>query len=452
MLALAVALVACGAEAPASPTPGVSSPVSQPSPPLPTPSADGAPPLGQVIPAPGSSSAIYAPNPEAIVVAIEAGHGGCLDWGVPDPRERGDDHAEKAITMAIAAELAELLAADGITPLLVRDGDEALAGDHYPPLGCHGEAFRDVNGDGETGFGPDVPEATRTRDELQARLDRANVAGADVLVSIHVDSITDASGALLPIARTETFYTDETPWGVPGTERLAAAVQESLVAAMDDVAEYERQDRGINAHNLYIVAPPLAEPTPERPDPRRQPTRGALMPAILVEVGSITLPAEHEVLLSEAGVAAAAGGIRDGLAAWFAERELAARIAVDGVPPGRLPEPVPGDGPPFVAEPMRDGPLRLRITNTGISAWDPGARLLAAGVDAEVPYAYGTPPGAAPVGPELPAIGPGEAVVVEVAAGDLPPPGRLAWFSLMVGSENLADYGSPALQLRSEAP
>ena len=48
-----------------------------------------------VEPAPGSDSAVYAPNPGAIVVAIDAGHGGCLDWGVPDPSERGTDYAEK---------------------------------------------------------------------------------------------------------------------------------------------------------------------------------------------------------------------------------------------------------------------------------------------------------------------------------------------------------------------
>ncbi|MEO5985797.1 MAG: hypothetical protein ABIW50_05495, partial [Candidatus Limnocylindria bacterium] len=44
---------------------------------------------GAEVPAPGSDSAVYEPNPGAIVVAIDAGHGGCLDWGVPDPSERG---------------------------------------------------------------------------------------------------------------------------------------------------------------------------------------------------------------------------------------------------------------------------------------------------------------------------------------------------------------------------
>ena len=56
------------------------------------------------------------------------------------------------------------------------------------PLGCHGPPWRDVNGDGESGFDPEG--AVRTRDELQARLDLANVVRADVLVSIHINSLT----------------------------------------------------------------------------------------------------------------------------------------------------------------------------------------------------------------------------------------------------------------------
>lgn len=445
--AVAALLSACGADAPA---PSTASPSAAS--PTPAASATATPAVGEVRPAPGSASVIFAPDPSAIVVAVEAGHGGCLDWGVPDPEERGPEFAEKAITMGIARELAELLEADGVAPVLIRDGDEALAGDFYPPLNCEGAPFRDVNGDGLAGFGSDdLPEATRTRDELQARLDSANLAGADVLVSIHVDSITDAAGNLLPIARTETFYTDETPWGVPAAERLAASVQASVVAAMDEVAAYERQDRGTNAHNLYIVAPPLSETTPDRPDPLRQPTRGALMPAILVEVGTITLPEEHELLLGPDGARAAAQGIFDGLAEWFEQRELSGRIALDGDPPGTSPPLRPGEGPPFVAEPMPEGPLRLRVTNTGTTAWDAGARIVAAEVADGHPYVYGVPDGVAPIGPELPALAPGASVVVELEAPGGAGGAGVAWFSLLVGQENLAQRGSPALQLLTGA-
>ena len=79
---------------------------------------------------------MYEPNPGAIVVAIDPGHGGCLDWGVPDPSERGVELAEKTLTLAIAQRLRDRLVADGIGVVMIRDDDVALAGDDYPDLGC----------------------------------------------------------------------------------------------------------------------------------------------------------------------------------------------------------------------------------------------------------------------------------------------------------------------------
>ena len=79
------------------------------------------------------------------------------------------------MTLASPERLRDLLEADGIGVVMMRDGDEALAGDDYPTLGCHGPPWRDVNGDGDAGFDPEG-RPTRTRDELQARLDLANLA------------------------------------------------------------------------------------------------------------------------------------------------------------------------------------------------------------------------------------------------------------------------------------
>jgi len=60
-----------------------------------TPSAT--PGIGEVVPAPGSESSIYEPNPGALVVAIDPGHGGCLDWGVPNPWDNTVAKAEKKL-------------------------------------------------------------------------------------------------------------------------------------------------------------------------------------------------------------------------------------------------------------------------------------------------------------------------------------------------------------------
>ena len=410
-----------------------------------------APVVGPVEPAPGSDSRVYAPNPGAIVVAIDPGHGGCLDWGVPDPSKRGVELAEKTLTLGIARRLRDRLEAEGVTVVMIRDDDVALAGDFYPELGCEGPPWRDVNGDGEAGFDPEG--ATRTRDELQARLDLANLAAADALVSIHINAPFDG-GQTIEIAFTETFYTDETPWGVEVTEPLARAVQDGVVAELDAVASYERGDRGITAHNFYLVAPPLFEPTPERPDPVKQPTRGALMPAILSEVGSITLRAEHDLLATAAGQDAVAAGTFNGLASFFAQRGEAVRIGLRDMSVGAVRPAVDGDGPPYRAWPAPDeDDWHVRVTNTGVELLQEGSRLVAGWESSDGPYLYLPPTELVEVGGPLPALEPGESVVVTVRLPDPSPSRRmLAWISLRSGASTLADHGSPPLQLSRAAP
>jgi N-acetylmuramoyl-L-alanine amidase len=444
-LVVALALVACSAPATSpTPTPAVSAAATA------TAAPSEAPTVGAVEPAPGSVSAVYPPNPGAIVVAIDAGHGGCLDWGVPDPSERGEDLAEKTLTLEIARRLRDRLEADGVTVVMIRDEDVALAGDLYPDLGCNGPGWRDVNGDGEAGFDPEG--AIRTRDELQARLDVANLARADAFLSIHINSPFDG-GQTIEVAFSETFYTDETPWGTEITQPLARAVQDGVVAELGAIATYERGDRGITAHNFYLVAPPLFEPTPERPDPVKQPTRGALMPTILSEVGSITLTDEHDLLASADGQDAVADGLFAGLAAFFGQRGPAVRIELDGPRIGTAPEAVPGDGPPYWAAEAQDGPLRLRVTNTGTVTQAAGSRIVAGWEPSDAPYLYLPPATLRAIGDPMPALEPGESVVVRVVLPEPSGAGRaLAWISLVDGASTLADRGSPALQLASEAP
>jgi N-acetylmuramoyl-L-alanine amidase len=438
---LPVVLVACGGEV--TPSPSVSTPPASAS-----ASADASQgPIGPVMPAPGSDSSVYAPNPGALVVAIDPGHGGCLDWGVPDPRQRGVNFSEKTMTLAIARHLQSMLEQQGVTVVRTRDDDVALAGDDYPDLGCHGPPWRDVNGDGESGFDPEG--AIRTRDELQARLDLANLVRADALVSIHINSLTE-NGVVFDIAATESFYTDETPWGVDVTAPLAKAIQDGVVTEMDAVADYDRQDRGIQAHNLFIVAPPLLETTPERPDPRKQPTRGALMPSVLTEVGSITHPAEQDLLASEVGQRAAAQGILDALRDMFGQRASGAAYRVPALETvGAPPIAEPGDGPMFWAPVAPDGPLTIRLTNTGTQAWPSDLALVGGWEASDQPYLR-IPPGALePLLDEpLPALGPGESVDVTVS-----PPGSgsdargLAWITLAQGDRAWTEMGIPPLQV-----
>jgi N-acetylmuramoyl-L-alanine amidase len=398
---------------------------------------------------------VYVPNPGAIVVAIDPGHGGCLDWGVPDPQKRNSSFSEKTMTLAIGLELRRLLEEQGVTVVMTRESDEALAGDDYPALGCTGPPFRDVNGDGQSGFDPEGK--TRTRDELQARLDKVNLARADLLVSIHINSLTQ-NGVVFEIAATQTYYTDETPWGVSATQRLAQQVQDGVVAAMDPIASYERQDRGISAVNLFIVAPPLFVTTPDRPDPVMQPRRGALEPAVLTEVGSITLAAEHDLLLSPQGQVAAAQGITAGLTAYFADRPLAARFdaLLPGGEAGTVATAVDGSGPPFWA-PVLPGDelasgLPVRLTNTGTKAWPSGLAVLAGWGPGDEPYLREPPDALVDLGVAVPPLAPGESVVIVL---QLPSPVDAAgtvWVTLSADDGPLSGLGSPPLQLRLAAP
>ena len=413
-------------------------------------SAVPSPGIGEVVPAPGSSSTVYEPNPAAIVVAIDPGHGGCLDWGVANTFRSGSEFSEKAMTLAIGLELKRALEGQGISVVMTRQADEALAGDDYPDLGCHGPPFRDVNGDGEAGFDPEGK--IRTRDELQSRLDLVNLARADVLISIHINSITQ-DGVVFAIAATQTYYTDETPWGVSATQPLAQLVQEGVVAALDPAAAYDRQDRGISAVNLYIVAPPLFVTTPDRPDPVKQPTRGALMPAILTEVGSITLAAEADLLLSPSGQAVASQGIVAALASYLGARPLAVRydLLAGGGSAGVAPTAVAGDGPPFwppVVEPatVTEG-IAIRLTNTGTAAWPEGLRLEAGWAASDDPYLRQEPETLEALDLAIAALRPGESVELRVPlTAPLGTARLVAWIGLAAPAASLADLGSPALQ------
>ena len=447
LVTIVLLLAACAADSPSpSVTASASAAPSESASTSPTPAA------GEVTPAPGSDSAVYAPNPGAIVVAIDAGHGGCLDWGVPDPSVRGVQLSEKMLTLGIAERLRALLEADGIGVLMIRDGDEALAGDDYPDLDCHGPPWRDVDGDGNAGF--EDTGRIRTRDELQARIDRANVGAADAFVSIHINSPTEG-GQVIEIAFSQTFYDDETPWGADGSARLADGLQRGIVAAIDPLTTYDRQDRGTEAVAYYAVSRTWAEGDTCEVDGDTfcKPQRGLLMPSALSEVGSISLRPEHDLLASAAGQEAVAQGLFDGLVAYFGDRELAGRIGLADEAAWRAPEAVDGDGPPFWPPVAPGGALGLRLTNTGTVEWPAGMELFAGWEATGAPYLPRPPRDLQTLDVEVPSLAPGESVVVTVPLPPQPSGGRaVAWISLGNGGVTLADLGSPALQLSSDGP
>lgn len=432
-------LAACGADpvGPSPSVPGSGAPASV----GPSPSADGG--FGSVIPAPGSASEIYEPNPGALVIAIDPGHGGCLDWGVPDPLSRGVEFSEKTMTLGIAERLRDLLAAQGVEVLLLREGDEALAGDDYPDLGCTGPAWRDVDGDGRAGF--EETGRVRTRDELQARIDRANLARADVLLSIHINSMTQ-NGVVYEIAATQTFYDDETPWGEDASAPLAAAIQSDVVAALESVAGYERQDRGTEAVAYYSVSRAWrdGDTCETEGDTWCKPHRAIQMPGVLSEVGSITLRAEQDLLADAAGQEAVASGLYDGIASFLADRPLAVRYDILGATEAVLPR----DGPLEQAQILPDGEVELVLTNRGTEAWPANLQLVAGWEASELPYLASAPSDLEVLPVDVPPLAPGEAVRLLLP---LPPPGdgerQVGWISLSGPNGPWAELGSPPAQV-----
>jgi hypothetical protein len=305
-----------------------------------------------------------------------------------------------------------------------------------------------VNGDGVTGFGPGVPPETRTRDELAAHIDLANLSRPDVLLSIHINSFTE-NGVVVEIAGTETYWTDETAWGVPFSERLATEVQTAVVAALDDLATYEREDRGIEAVNYYVIAPPTTTDNPA------QPRRGSLMPAVLAEVGSMSLEAEADLLASDGAQPAIAQALTEALVEWFAAREVAGRIDLlaPGGEAGTPPPALPGEGPMYWAPIVEDpSEVVLRLTNTGTAAWPADGQLLAGWAVSDEPY-LARPPELTPLEVSVPALRPGESVTVEVAMPAPPSTGRaLAWVTVELDGQVLAEIGNPALQFEAGDP
>jgi N-acetylmuramoyl-L-alanine amidase len=401
-----------------------------------------------VVPAPGSSSTVYRPNPGAIVVSIDPGHGGCLDWGVPNPYDNKPAKAEKADTLGIALALKALLEAQGVTVVLTRTDDSALAGDDYPPLNCHGPAWRDVNGDGLKGFGPGVPEGTRTRDELSARIDFANVAQADLAIAIHINSMTQ-NGVLYKIAATQTFYTDAFAWA-NASAKLAKDVQNGVVASMGSATTYARQDRGTDG-----TAPYLYELKPAGSDPR-SPRRPLLMPAILTEVGSVSLEAESQLLATAAGYQAAARGIFDGIAAYLADRPLAGRLELvpaSGSAALGAPTAVDGNGPPFWPEVVPSGTTLIRLVNTGSAPWPADMQLAAGWAATSMPYLAAAPKTLSPVA-SVPPLDPGASVELSVTLPQPASSGRqVCWLTLLEADGTpLTRRGSAPLQVANQAP
>lgn len=168
-------------------------------------------PLEEDTPAPGDGQP---------VVCIDPGHGG---WDTGWNRTESGDApysppiaTEAEINLGMAWMLKDALEAEGIFVVMTR------------PSGAAVNMFdEDIDGDGTTRLSSDNPR-NGARDELQARINTCNEAGADVLISLHLNGFDDRS-----IRGYEVLYTAERDFGQQNAD-LATFIYRQLDTAMRD--------------------------------------------------------------------------------------------------------------------------------------------------------------------------------------------------------------------------
>ena len=197
---------------------------------------------------------------------------------------------------------------------------------------------------------PDAPDFVVNRPDLQARVDLANEAGADLFVSIHSNGANDARASGV-----EVYWNGQRPHAA-ANERLALALQESILGSLRSMAGYRAWDRGIREDScwetsrwtgecsaLFLLGPPTEierervvalalNPAalgfaPGQDVLRSRPTQ---MPAALVELLFITNEWEAGVLKNEIARQAIATGIVQGIERYFAETAALAEGDADG--------------------------------------------------------------------------------------------------------------------------
>ena len=180
------------------------------------------------------------------VIVVDPGHGG-HDSGAIGP----SNVAEKNVTLAIAWDLRKLLSDEGATVIMTRTSD------------------RDVASNGVTDI-----------DELQARVDIANQANANLFISVHTDAFTEY------VSGTTTYF-------CPGSnDTLARLVQNSMVGQL------KLYDRGFQPNEYYVL-------------------KHTNMPSILTEAAFISNPKEEKFLINPLFDRKVAVGIFNGIKQYF---------------------------------------------------------------------------------------------------------------------------------------
>jgi len=224
-------------------------------------------------------------HPPPYTVAIDPGHGGIDYSGAAYRDAAGQVTSEKDLTLDVALRLDALLREAGYQTVLIRDGDYSL-----------------------TEFDAQDIRGSQRR-ELQARVDKANEARADILVSIHFNGSDDSSQSGM-----EVYYNPERSFAEYNWA-LAAFVHDALARALFRYGYLGAKDRGIkndsevggdpqNAHSYLLGT--------------NQDFRPSLMPGIIAEPLFLSNEREAKIILNPDFRDALARGFKEGIDAYFA--------------------------------------------------------------------------------------------------------------------------------------
>lgn len=235
-------------------------------------------------PMPNRSPSQLPPSTLARTVAIDPGHGG-PDAGATHRDAQGQvDLQEKDVNLAVSLKLARMLREAGYQAVLTRESDVALSSMEGAGL------------------------VARTIEEQQARIDIANSAGADIIVSVHHNGYDDPT-----VGGTETYYCPDRPFA-ENSRVLAESVLQGLVTRMGE-AGYDTQNRGVRddasigarygqPHSFLLGTNPGIDPSQ--------------MPGIFGEALFVSNHQEAALLQRDDVQEALAQGYLDGIQAYFA--------------------------------------------------------------------------------------------------------------------------------------
>lgn len=217
----------------------------------------------------------------APLVAIDPGHGS-NDWGTSGSGG-GKRLIEKELTLALSRQTSDLLKQAGYRTLLLRTDDTAV-----------NAAGQDRNGDGKLDLA----------DELQARADKANEAGAAILLSVHFNGSTDRS-----LRGPEVYYSAARPFAAEN-RRLADTVMAAITRRLGEVGR-PVTPRGVLRDSVLGGSLFLLGPKGGRI------ARPSAMPGILIEGLFLTNDEDAALVADPAAQKALARAFADGVASYL---------------------------------------------------------------------------------------------------------------------------------------